>query len=457
MMTEIPLWLGPAEGQLPAQSAFGKIDNVLTQPFCVPNVFLGTDEGPMKLGSVIPVIKDQVALATNRLLPDLFGHTTTPEDRQHADHLKHQIKDFAPQIIRAIMDGSAVKEIGETDPTTIAETAIAIARQPELAGHLVIQTGFGGSEAAPTASGLPLRLPAYALPAVKIWENLDGVLTQMGVDARPTINLFWAGQAAININGMDPEAVLATARHSQAYIQAYLEQHHPEAAQHVRYTVDQPWEQHTPTTDTLVNYLTILMMNSLGQGGAVLDTAQAELANRAQVHGAEDHHQYTALHPVFFEDPLPAPAHHDYFGEPINGNGFLFNLTIGGPPERAFNAARVVLSAGATPQGLQAYAETTGQQVDRNLLTDSVFPLTSRLIGPVGDVPVYYPQPGELTTAVASPQTIREWQADIRSTIGVGQAPTLEQIGLRAAASDLGFLLKDCGSPEALMNIVGLV
>src|SRR5205809_307384 len=72
--------------------------------------------------------------------------------------------------------------------------SLDFAKDPQLLEHLSIQTGFGGS----VNPNINLRIPAYAIPAIHMVENIQKVLESRNLPATlPTIRLAFAPHAAI--------------------------------------------------------------------------------------------------------------------------------------------------------------------------------------------------------------------------------------------------------------------
>jgi hypothetical protein len=92
--------------------------------------------------------------------------------RQESVQEWNNVIEIAPKIHNAFLNReNYIDNISREQSVNLAAFAIDVARNPELLGETVLNTGFGGSDDEFTST----RLPAYTLPALKIARDLKDI------------------------------------------------------------------------------------------------------------------------------------------------------------------------------------------------------------------------------------------------------------------------------------------
>ncbi|MBI4034928.1 MAG: hypothetical protein HY381_00840 [Candidatus Chisholmbacteria bacterium] len=345
--------------------------------------------------------------------------TLTPEIQRITQHAEHILSSFLDaEVIQAIM------------PETIGNLvylSCQIAKHPEIAQFIDITTGFGGSD---DESSTP-RVAAYAIPALKLWQNLNEILAAIEEPdqsiIRPRLRFFWAAHAAVQLNGMDPEHVLKNVVTQQQLVQKLLSQH-PEAATRAYYQTDLAWGQHTPATTRAIYYLTTLAADPQSKRS---ESAMANLYTRGSNHNGSNGNgshrsqtqMYTAIHPGLFGDRSAIQPQLFSDTLPVIGN-----ITIGSRAERQFNIMRADITNRASKAGFKFFINGEWLEGYDQVVQDNPTPhADTMLIGTVGEHSVpYYPQPYESPDASAAPAIITQLEA-IANKIGSGEYLTQEE------------------------------
>lgn len=285
--------------------------------------------------------------------------------------------------------------------------AVEGARDPQLIKKTTIRVGFGGSD----DDSLPLRFPAYLLPAIYQWTSIAEVLQKHDPSCSPRIELVFTPHFGANTNQMDNEKVH---RHTQAALKIsrmFAERFFPEVVSSIEYKLDQPLSQH-PYAQLAINYLVSLVERAP-------DEVKERLQKFASNHGsANEFRKYAALHPVIFQDILRLPPLSTVMEKDRSS---LVNITIGGRPEAKFNVVRALLSDQTTPEEFlefvknqseenhaiqtiewwlaalqQRRASYDGSGLNTKWANSDIPLLTLPLITNVGEKPVYYMTPFDL-------------------------------------------------------------
>lgn len=350
--------------------------------------------------------------------------------------------------------------------------SLDLARDPGLMEELCIQTGFGGS--ADCQSNL--RLPAYAVPALHMVENIKQICERNNLDVNlPSIRFIFAPYTAIAINGsyMSEQQVLDNTARNINYLKKYIEKFHSSIAGQVRIDIDNPWTEHNETTQIVHKYFSNLLLQSEDQSvRSVLD----KLRELGMHHGDEDGQRlacdYAAVHSLIFSDALECPK--DNFFSILHKP--LMTISIGGRPERFFNVARGFIRKrssihhllNTSPDGileqLEAYKDSLiesraryGDTLDPNFIHEGDKPIASvSAITFVGASPVYYATEYDLPVAIMSDKPINllkqmEIEIDKKKS---GQEKSLAKERLKIIVHDIGVMIADVDGEDQLMDFI---
>lgn len=251
-----------------------------------------------------------------------------------------------------------VSGVGRTETVdgVIAFVRSAVA-DPTMLASTVITVGYGS----PDVEAFSLRLPVYLLPALQLMEDLR----LLGFPL-PRLRVLIAVNAGIAVNGFDVQKALRNAHRTETLLTRFVSTFYPELVSCLRFEHDaSEYEQLHMLEQTLVGMARAEEVEE-GDVTRVLRVLQGQASRKGDGNALFRALRYGALHPLIFGDlggPEIAEEHH---------------LSIGGPPERYFNALRLLLPQ-RLAHGLHA------PKSNLLLLTDA------------GRNPVYFPLDGELT------------------------------------------------------------
>ena len=232
-----------------------------------------------------------------------------------------------------------------------------------------ITMGFGGS-----TSPTPLRFPSYIVPAMRILSGLE----KLGLPL-PTVRLVSAQMAAVKINGMSEDRLWPVTLGNFAIARMFARRFFPKVAHRLVFDFDQPLE------GAFLGAAEALRTCAMRDGKRVraLDAAFEAMARQGQHHGGVNGALlYAGIHTLYSPDFTVGAFGSPWISE-CHRNGIRDRavITLGGEPERFFNALRDFFSMNAK----KIFGGGTR------------FPCHSlRLLIGVGHIPVYYPKPGEI-------------------------------------------------------------
>ena len=101
---------------------------------------------------------------------ELVGLKTYGVDPESAEGKR--IKTLTRPLLSAFTKNTYIKSLQVDSYLGFVALSLDFAKDPQLLEHLSIQTGFGGS----VNPNINLRIPAYAIPAIYMVENIQKVL-----------------------------------------------------------------------------------------------------------------------------------------------------------------------------------------------------------------------------------------------------------------------------------------
>ncbi len=384
----------------------------------------------------------------------------------------HRIKLLTRPISTALTTNTYIKSIHAESYLSFLGLSFDFAKNPQLLKELTIQTGFGGS----TDQQTNLRIPAYAVPAIHILENIEQVFERYKIDAElPTIRFLFAPNTAIAINNshMPNDQVLKNTAGNMLYLKKYIDTFHRGISKQIKMETDIPWQQHNEITKTTHHYFSNLLLNAQEQ--PVID-ALTKLQKLGMHHGDENGmkhaHEYAAVHSFIFKDALEYPNDNYY----ENSKKPLFSISIGGRPERLFNIARdyirkqsrvndfIMQSTMNLYEQLQTWKNSLiesrakyGNSIEGHLIHEGDKPLVSvAAITSVGAIPVYYATEYDLPVEhyKDKPTTLlNRMEKNIRET-KIGQEKKLAMERFKSIAFDVETILADVKSEDLFVNFV---
>lgn len=325
--------------------------------------------------------------------------------------------EILPDLVRAITDRRDTEKrpyitmVQEQYALNILSLSLHLVQNPNA--DLLIRTGIGGSDNDFTTA----RFAGYGLPAVSVGEAVQDVYTKRdamklgqraverrvdreypGLDqkakrakgkelmattnpyeeltldeiaqyrrayairTRPVrIEFVFAPHAAEAVNSVDEQGMTAQAIHdrnkaNRAALQAYIETYHTGISENVRYVIDTPWSEHTPFGKLQLEFFADLLQHADDPDiQATLELLQSRGSNRGGQIGRKKAAEYASVHPPLLGDRLNMPYTNTYVDRQGPREELL--ITIGGEPERHFNAVRQYLGINATPTALLAYID----------------------------------------------------------------------------------------------------
>ncbi len=180
-------------------------------------------------------------------------------------------------------------------------------------------------------------------------------------DKLPTLVLFNAAHAAIEINGRSETDLLDARSQTQHLLKAFVDEYYPHASESVVFQNDKSWEEHDFYTRMMLFY-TRDVIASVGNLESVDDRLKQFAHHHVEhngktFYGMEGHIMYAVLHPHFFGDPvvggdrgsvLPSTNVMEDVGAPRH---IIFDQ---GPPEIEFGRYRKAFSENASrPQFIE--------------------------------------------------------------------------------------------------------
>ncbi len=180
-------------------------------------------------------------------------------------------------------------------------------------------------------------------------------------DKVPTLVVFNAAHAAINVDSMNEERVLDARTRTQTLLREFVATFHPDLSDSITFQNDRSWDQHNDFALMMVLYSRYLTSRHSNMGSVWNNLEQFGGHHQhegKQVHvinGMSPSETYGSLHPFFFQDPqqahqpaelLPDPGIMEEISAPRH---VIFHQ---GPPEIQFGALRKVWAEDATAKGL---------------------------------------------------------------------------------------------------------
>ncbi len=305
--------------------------------------------------------------------------------------------EMTPPLLDAVIMSPYIDAINKDYLLDLVRWGLEGARNPELITRTAIRVGFGGSQ----DEALPIRHPAYYLPAIDLWNKLKAVRESriirvnelrvnhpqesyndkdLGVFDMPKIEFFFVPNAAIAINGMDPEKVYKQTQSSFKLIRAFMDRFYPDAFASTQFRIDNPSAQYGTFSKIMMDYLVNVIDRYDGEDLGTLMQLLGKLGNN---HGKENGHllagHYAVIHPVVFQDLLALPPMDSIISE--DGQSWA-NITIGGRPERLFNRIRELLSEHAMPEDfLQYVCENAHNHTDDKQRQETIIKMASWWVG----------------------------------------------------------------------------
>ncbi len=361
--------------------------------------------------------------AAEQLIANNYGHYFTSEGTIKPEYKQawSNVTEIAPSLIKILSDRlqtdrpTYISMIQEDYALNLIATALFLIDNPDA--DIKILMGIGGSDDEFTTS----RFVSYALPALEMAEALadfyqerdqakqldaavkkrleeflatpeaqalspddlkkrkreiaqitdpSQILTEGDiVEIRRTyairttpakIEFKFAHHAAQTVNStMDKDKIIARAGDNITALRKFVDTCYPNLSDNVNYIEDKPWQEHSLYGRMLLEYMASLLRES---DDPVIKSTLATLQDRGKNHGgndgAERAAEYAAAHPIIFEDRLSVPATNTF----DDGRKADLLITIGGRPERHFNAIRNFLSKNVTSDGLIRYVLTKAAQ-----------------------------------------------------------------------------------------------
>ncbi len=319
-----------------------------------------------------------------------------------------------------------------------------------------------------------LRLPAYAIPALRMSENIRRVCSANNIRVNPpTVRFAFAPNTAIAINSarMPVSFVQENSAKSIRYLKEFVEFFHPEISPFVRMDVDVPWEKHDDVTKTILAYCGDLLLKSKDASVVEALSKLRQLGiNRGGRFGSDQAHEYAAAHSLIFRDALELPVDNFFHG---CASKPLFSISIGGRPEKQFNVMRRYIRKNARACDLSShgtgkcYLDAWNQSlsasrtnycgaVDCRTVHDGDKPLVSiAAITSIGASPTYYRSEFDLPmNCSARPTVLLKQMAGEIELEKTGQGRALAKERLKTVANDVNALIDDAGGENQLMEFL---
>lgn len=349
--------------------------------------------------------------------------------RSEVEREWRNIREIVPEIIEIFLNpANQVKGITRQYATNLVTFAIAVARNPHILAETVFQVGFGGS-----ADTMPARLPSYAIPPLRIVEQLQNFYAQREkkafesrkrwearkldipeyqvtlTDAQiqeerersaiatqmPTVRFFFPDHAAQVINGNnDQEIMEAIGRQTQqttAALQRELFYLFPDLKDAIEIRRDIFSEDpHRPEfwqRAYLEHTLGLLLIGQYTDIASAVAARNALISLQATGVGKVGGHDgrnaaisYAAIHSLIFMDRVEIP-----FSSSLEGvySRPQVSISFGGESEMRFNAVRTFLSEAVTMHGYAAFLQSQIAQGNesptlKRLLHEIITPTTRR-------------------------------------------------------------------------------
>lgn len=342
--------------------------------------------------------REKIRYTTTQIVQESMGDL----DPRSAD--AKRIIEMGPLLLDTVIASPYIDAVNKHYLLDLVRWSIEGARNPELIARTTIRVGFGGSQ----DEQIPMRHPAYYLPAIDLWKKIDavrksreekvdklkadyvfhthetdgmekeekqklyertqteaqlkkldsGILEQLrknaGIFEMPQIEFFFVPNAGIAINTMDPKKVQTQADASMKLIGSFLRRFYPDAFSATQFKVDSPSKKYGIYSRIALDYLVNVIDRYDGEDLSTLMELLRKLGNN---HGRENGHalagHYAAIHPVVFQDLLSLPP----LSSIIDEDSSWANITIGGRPERLFNRIRELLSEHSSPEDFLQFVQ----------------------------------------------------------------------------------------------------
>ncbi|MBI2888621.1 MAG: hypothetical protein HYY10_01730 [Candidatus Liptonbacteria bacterium] len=209
------------------------------------------------------------------------------------------------------------------------------AENPRFLEHAVVTVGIGGSMVATS-----IRFPSYILPAMRILSGLEALGLPL-----PTVRLISAQMAAVKINGMSEDGLWPITLGSLAKAKMFAHRFFPKVAHRLTFDFDQKLEG--PFLGAAESLRACVVKE--GKKVRALIPAFEAMGRQGEHHGGIDGAMLYAILHVFLSPDFTVGN----FGSPwiseCHRNGIRDRavITLGGDPERFFNAIRDFATANA--------------------------------------------------------------------------------------------------------------
>lgn len=281
---------------------------------------------------------------------------------------------------------------------------LGVGRNPQVLEKTVVTIGYGGSDKPPG-----IRLVSYIIPTLQILRKLKA----FGIPL-PRLRILFAQTAAVRINGYKQELVFGQTERNIKLLQLFILRFFPEIQDRVFFDCDNDNEDAWSVVRDLESSMSGVTVMQDGHGLKEVFEALKDLPRKNMMG------QYAAVHALLFGDIfLKQGGISPWTSSLSTGHEEYVGISIGGPTERWFNAARSFAS----------------ENVPKGAIRSSG---VLRLITGIGQKPVYYPVAGEvlfgqrdsLTRLGEANQWLNLEKGDparaadyrvIRETLGVGE------------------------------------
>jgi hypothetical protein len=285
------------------------------------------------------------------------------------------------KFLQAFLDKEVLQTIMPESLAHLTYISAHLAQQPHLTSQLVIDTGFGGSD----SENSSLRNAAYAIPALKLWQNLASTS-----GFTPKLRFFWAIHGGIAVNGKDGQKSHHNAQLQSTIVEKFIRHSQPDALNDTFFEVDRPWDNLPESTWSVFAYLQSLIESAPGElAQSAVENLLKRGLNHANGSAREATMLYTAYHVGIFNDQVPFESH--FFDKEFDA---VFRLSIGSRAEKQFNAIRRDLTNRATLEGFLYFCQQKNLPYDQATSNPIVSAANAMLIGRFGDQsPPYFPIP----------------------------------------------------------------
>jgi len=240
--------------------------------------------------------------------------------------------------------------------------------------HLVLTTGLGLSD-----KGVPLRLPALLIPALKMLRDLGAYNEARGFEQiKAKYIVYQASDFITKTNKLDPQIAAESAAACHQYLTDFIAEYFPDVADQVQIATSDKCAIDPEHIEALAGELKTATPEPIARD---METIAAYGTRRKTI---EDSHYYYAAANIILNGGYE--PHYPLSGELFEQTDIV--MPLGGKKERPFfNASRY-------------YGEQTG-------VNHAVLPL----LVPVGQVPAYYPFPKRDLLLGADKDEVAEFKA----------------------------------------------